>query len=255
MYTIYRTIKYYSSLVVCLLIFSQVLTAQINRLPSSGLNYQAVLRDQSGAILSNKTVDVTFRIVTDLEETVYEKVIPATSSDFGLITLEIPNKDDEDRTLLSMDWSASEHYIQVEFFDMENMQSLGMSEKAKILPIPYAYLAQRALNENQQLRIVGDSLIITGSGGNAIQIPALQGGQGEQGVPGPTGPQGTTGPKGEDGRDGRDGERGETGPIGPQGPAGPRGEDGRDGEQGPTCLLYTSPSPRDQRGSRMPSSA
>ena len=24
---------------------------------------------------------------------------------------------------------------------------------------------------------------------------------------------------------------------------------------GPTCLLYTSPSPRDQRGSRMPSSA
>ena len=29
-----------------------------------------------------------------------------------------------------------------------------------------------------------------------------------------------------------------------------------DGDQGPnTCLLYTSPSPRDQRGSRMPSSA
>ena len=26
-------------------------------------------------------------------------------------------------------------------------------------------------------------------------------------------------------------------------------------EQGYTCLLYTSPSPRDQRGSRMPSSA
>ena len=27
------------------------------------------------------------------------------------------------------------------------------------------------------------------------------------------------------------------------------------GVQGITCLLYTSPSPRDQRGSRMPSSA
>ena len=27
------------------------------------------------------------------------------------------------------------------------------------------------------------------------------------------------------------------------------------GEQRPACLLYTSPSPRDQRGSRMPSSA
>ena len=26
-------------------------------------------------------------------------------------------------------------------------------------------------------------------------------------------------------------------------------------EQGSVCLLYTSPSPRDQRGSRMPSSA
>ena len=28
-----------------------------------------------------------------------------------------------------------------------------------------------------------------------------------------------------------------------------------DVEQGALCLLYTSPSPRDQRGSRMPSSA
>ena len=28
-----------------------------------------------------------------------------------------------------------------------------------------------------------------------------------------------------------------------------------DGIRGLTCLLYTSPSPRDQRGSRMPSSA
>ena len=29
----------------------------------------------------------------------------------------------------------------------------------------------------------------------------------------------------------------------------------RDYAQGSLCLLYTSPSPRDQRGSRMPSSA
>ena len=29
----------------------------------------------------------------------------------------------------------------------------------------------------------------------------------------------------------------------------------RDDQQSLTCLLYTSPSPRDQRGSRMPSSA
>ena len=30
---------------------------------------------------------------------------------------------------------------------------------------------------------------------------------------------------------------------------------GEDGQHLKTCLLYTSPSPRDQRGSRMPSSA
>ena len=33
------------------------------------------------------------------------------------------------------------------------------------------------------------------------------------------------------------------------------GENGVDGAQMIDCLLYTSPSPRDQRGSRMPSSA
>ena len=32
-------------------------------------------------------------------------------------------------------------------------------------------------------------------------------------------------------------------------------EDGRDLAESTICLLYTSPSPRDQRGSRMPSSA
>ena len=36
-------------------------------------------------------------------------------------------------------------------------------------------------------------------------------------------------------------------PSGPPGPPGPPG--------GPPCLLYTSPSPRDMRRSRMPSSA
>ena len=32
-------------------------------------------------------------------------------------------------------------------------------------------------------------------------------------------------------------------------------DDGEDSEEDNDCLLYTSPSPRDQRGSRMPSSA
>ena len=37
---------------------------------------------------------------------------------------------------------------------------------------------------------------------------------------------------------------------------GERGESGEgEGERARSCLLYTSPSPRDQRGSRMPSSA
>ena len=37
--------------------------------------------------------------------------------------------------------------------------------------------------------------------------------------------------------------------------ASPHGETGGSRDQGWVCLLYTSPSPRDQRGSRMPSSA
>ena len=35
----------------------------------------------------------------------------------------------------------------------------------------------------------------------------------------------------------------------------PREGDGAEDGEGDACLLYTSPSPRDQRGARMPSSA
>ena len=39
------------------------------------------------------------------------------------------------------------------------------------------------------------------------------------------------------------------------GSVGPPGSQGPKGDQGNVCLLYTSPSPRDKRQSRMPSSA
>ena len=95
--------------------------------------------------------------------------------------------------------------------------------------------------------------------------------QGAQGATGPAGPAGPAGPNGNDGSVGPAGPQGATGPAGAQGPAGPQGAtgaagpagpagpNGNDGSVGPAgpqgCLLYTSPSPRDQRGSRMPSSA
>ena len=77
-------------------------------------------------------------------------------------------------------------------------------------------------------------------------------------------------PKG--GGKGKDKEKGKKGPKGPKGPKGGSPKDkknthpkaGAAGTSNPImrefrnilcCLLYTSPSPRDQRGSRMPSSA
>ena len=50
------------------------------------------------------------------------------------------------------------------------------------------------------------------------------------------------------------GAQGATGSTGPTGPTGNTGAQGATGSTGP-CLLYTSPSPRDKRQSRMPSSA
>ena len=67
----------------------------------------------------------------------------------------------------------------------------------------------------------------------------VDGEQGEQGLQGPPGTNGTDGNDGIDGSHGTDGTDGQN------------GTDGQDG----TCLLYTSPSPRDRQKSRMPSSA
>ena len=84
-----------------------------------------------------------------------------------------------------------------------------------------------------------------------VSLGKLQGPQGPQGPTGATGAQGpkgdtgAQGPQGVQGIQGEKGEQGATGAAGPTGPTGPEGPEGPQGPQGETCLLYTSPSPRD----------
>ena len=90
----------------------------------------------------------------------------------------------------------------------------------------------------------------TGGGGGG----GSPGSAGPPGPPGPAGATGATGPGGGSGGGGGDtGSTGATGSIGPPGPPGNNGSPST--VPGATCLLYTSPSPRDATLSRMPSSA
>ena len=83
------------------------------------------------------------------------------------------------------------------------------------------------------------------------QVPTSPACDCQPGQPGQPGQGG----QGQTGQPGTPGDNGQTStPGGGNGQTGDNGQPGQGG-QGQTCLLYTSPSPRDRQKSRMPSSA
>ena len=185
--------------------------------PPQGINYQAVARDNTGAILPNAPISVKFSILTDIiNNTVQytEEHTGVTTNSFGLFTLVIGQGNPVGGlvSFANIPWGGSNTYIKIEVNPGTGYINMGTTQ---FWAVPYALYAGNVLNGGQGP---------TGPTGPA----GIDGAPGQQGPVGPTGPGGT-------------GSVGPTGPAGSQGPTGPTGPNGGVGAQGPTGVGVTGP--------------
>lgn len=204
-----------------ILVFALVAILNVNvfaQAPPQGVNYQAVARDNTGAILPNATISVRFSVLSGISPQVVDYVElhnNVTTNAFGLFTLVIGQGTPTGASFSSIDWSSGNHYIQTEVNLGSGFIDMGTTQ---FWAVPYAFYAGSVLN-----------------GGQGATGP--QGPTGNNGADGATGQQGPTGPTGPGGT----GSVGPTGATGLQGLTGPTGANGATGAQGPTGVGVTGP--------------
>ncbi len=196
------------------------------------IQYQAVARNPSGALITNAPIGIRVTIIDGpINGTpVYTETHIATTSDYGVFTLQLGRGSNQVGTFANITWSAGNKWVKLEVDPAGGTAYLDFGTY-QFLSVPYALYAVNAGSGggggSQTLTLTGNTLTI--SGGNTVDLSSIAGTQGATGPAGPAGPTGSTGPVG------ADGATGATGPAGPAGgPAGPTGAAGPIGPAGPT---------------------
>lgn len=180
--------KFYTKItrlgMVSFLLFLLSALTLVGQTPTT-FNYQAVLRDADGHIhvSTNVSIQLVIHQGSATGTTVYSEVHNTTTTEFGLVNLEIGSV--TPASFATIDWSAGPYFIEV----IVNGTSMGASE---LLTVPYALYAVNG-------------------------VPGPQGDPGPQGIQGDPGPEGPKGDKGDQGDPGPQGPQGDPGPEGPPG--------------------------------------
>ncbi|WP_316846708.1 collagen-like protein [Pedobacter psychrodurus] len=198
--------KKFTLIIAVILIFFAKVSAQSGL---TGINYQAVARNNDGTVLAKQNVKVRISILgTSASGPVqYRENHDLTTNTLGLFTLQIGKGTPSTGTLAGVPWQNANQYLKVELaIGGGAFTDLGATQ---LMSVPFALYAA------------------TGNPGPA----GATGPAGPTGADGPIGPQGLVGPVG---ATGPIGVTGATGPIGPQGLVGPVGATGPIGLTGAT---------------------
>ena len=131
-----------------------------------GINYQAVARDASGAVLMNQTLTIQFSVISDITTSAvsWQEDHSVTTNDFGLFTAIIGGGTStgggSSASFSEVDWAAANHYIKVE------MDGIDMGTTA-FMSVPYALSSGSAANALWQDDGMGN---ITNTNNGDVQI-------------------------------------------------------------------------------------
>ncbi len=163
---------------ICLLILNIYLFAQ----PPQSFKYQAIARDASGNILSNKNVSFRISIIkgTITGSAIYTELHSKVTSPFGLVDLEIGKGSSQTGSFSTINWGTDSHFVNVEMDPAGGIafQFMGASQ---LLSVPYALYAKDVQNNNdadadpfneiQNVSLSGSNLILS-KGGGTVALPA-----------------------------------------------------------------------------------
>ena len=200
-----------------------------------GVNYQAVIRDNNGGLISNSFIGLKITLFQGAINgtAVFEESFDLSTNDFGLVNVVIGAGTSISGDFSLIDWSNGPYFIEVSA-DENGGTDYELMGTQELMSVPYALYAKTAGNGPQgEQGIQGETGAQGEIGPQGIQgETGAQGIQGEQGAQGETGPQGLQGETGAQGIQGEQGTQGETGPQGLQGEPGGQGIQGEQGIQG-----------------------
>ena len=131
-----RTLLTILSVLFCAITFAQSVP--------QGINYQAVARDASGAVLMNQTLTIQFSVIADITDTTntgisWQETHQDTTNAYGLYTAIIgggtSTNGGSSATFDVIDWGASNHLLKVEVDYGNGLVDMGTTA---FMSVPYA---------------------------------------------------------------------------------------------------------------------
>jgi hypothetical protein len=107
----------------------------------NGINYKAIVKDNSGNVVANQTIDVQFTILEDATNVYQETHTPTTDAN-GLIIVNIGEGTTSD-VFADIDWAADDHFLNVQIDTGSGLTDMGTTQ---FMAVPYALQAQKAAN-------------------------------------------------------------------------------------------------------------
>jgi N-acetylneuraminic acid mutarotase len=143
-------------------------------------NYQAVARDNTGAVIKNQNISLRISIRSGSTSGVneYVETFSVTTNDFGLMNLEIGGGIPVLGNMANIDWGKTTYFIAIEM-DASGGTNYTLMGTSQLLSVPYALYAEKAgssddgdtssINEIQQLTLQTDTLFL--SKANQVVLP------------------------------------------------------------------------------------
>ena len=127
------------------LVVTEDITLQANFIPISNqdvslISYQAVVRDETSAIVTNTDVGFNLIIRKDSNEgsIVYSETHAVTTNDFGLVNLFIGNGSQTSATTYSaIDWSDGPYFLEIQL-DIENSGTYTAMGTQQMVAVPFS---------------------------------------------------------------------------------------------------------------------
>ncbi len=146
-------------------------------LAQQGINYKALIKDASGNVLANATVNVQFTIQQGASLTdVYEEGHTTTTDDSGIIIVNIGEGNTTLGDFNTIDWGSDDHFLNVQINTGSGFVDMGTTQ---FMAVPYALSAANigleALDEGNGIgwRLKGrDPNLYQNIGTNAVDLSA-----------------------------------------------------------------------------------
>lgn len=128
-----------------------------------GINYQAVLRDSDGAVLSNKTVNMRFTILRSItSNTIYREIQSATTNEFGIVNTVIGSGNAITGSFDEIIWENAGMKLRVEI-DPQGGNFFEQFGESDFQSVPFALAAETANSLSTVARITSSQILASGA--------------------------------------------------------------------------------------------